>query len=71
MGEFFEATDRESEAAWLQAVEDLRSGRIGENFTKVPRLAAEDPRWVKVTEIVTSAADASENGVDSDPALAA
>ena len=71
VGEFFEATDRESEAAWLQAVEDLRSGRTGENFTKVPRLAAEDPRWVKVTEVVTSTADASENGVDSDPALAA
>ena len=71
VGSLFEATDRESEAAWLHAVEDLRSGRIGEDFTRLPRLTAEDPRWVKVTEIVSSAANASENAVDPDPALAA
>ncbi|HEX7579570.1 MAG TPA: hypothetical protein VF580_06190, partial [Thermoanaerobaculia bacterium] len=71
VGELFETTDRESEAAWLKAVEDIRAGRIGENFTKLPRLTAEDPRWVKVSEIVISEANASENAIDPDPALAA
>lgn len=69
--ELFAATDRESEAMWLRAVEEIRSGRSGENFTGLPRLRAEDPRLVKVTEILTSAANASENALDSAPALAA
>ncbi len=67
----FDATDRESEVAWLRAVEEIRTVRTGENFTKLPRLTAEDPRWVKITEIVPAAANASENAVDPDPALAA
>ena len=71
VGELFDTVDRQSEAAWLQAVDEIRSGRTGENFFRLPRLSAEDPRWAKVTEIVTSAANASENAVDPEPAIAA